>query len=780
MPFGICSAPEVFQRKMHETIEGLDGIEVVADDFLVIGCGENDSEALASHDQNLIRFLERCQEKNLVINADKLHLRQTSVPFIGHVTSKDGLSVDPAKVKAILGMPAPEDRAAVQRLLGMVQYLTKFLPRLAEITKPLRDLTQKDKQWQWDSPQVEALAALKEAVSSTPVLRYYSLGDEVTIQCDASQFGLGAALLQKGQPVAFASRALTPVEVEYAQIEKEMLAIVYACEHFDAYLYGREKVHVQTDHRPLESILRKPLHLAPKRLQRMMLRLQRYDLDIEYVPGRHMYLADTLSRAPLAAFEISDIAEEISEIDCTTHLPVSDQRWTQLNRESAEDPVLHDLRQVIKDGWPPHKSMVPVHLHPYFDIRDELTVQNELIFKGHCVVVPKSLRKELMEKVHASHIGIGGCIRKAREALYWPRMSLELKDYISKCDICLRYRSNQSKEPLIAHDVGSRPWARVAVDLAELDGRTLLIVTDYFSSFVEVARLNSTTAASVIRELKEIFSRFGIPDEVITDNRAQFASGEFQLFARSWEFVHRTSSPRYPQSNGKVENAVQTVKRLFKKCKDAGQSEFLALLDWRNTPTEGMSTSPAQRLFGRRCKTLLPLSSELLEPHYDTKEDRQQVIRKKRQQKLYYDKGARPLPPLYPGDHVQMKLPGQDQWSPGLCVREVAPRSYLVNVDGSVYRRNRRQLVLRERRDSCDPANSTEHGASFVAPGTDHEDADGEKPVTTSDESTEESTHQSWTEPELSIAPNFDESEVLGRGRRCHKPPVWQKDYIMG
>ena len=278
MPFGISSAPEVFQRKMHELIEGLRGTEVVADDFLTVGFGETHEEAVRDHDANLLAFLQRCEERGIVLNSNKLRLRQTEVPYIGHLTTDQGLQVDPKKVRAITDMLEPTDCASVLRLLVTAQYLSKFLPHLADMMKPLRELTQKDVVWTWGSAQQAALEKLKEAVSSTPVLRYYSLNNEVTLQCDASQSGLGAALMQNRQPVAYASRALTETESRYAQIEKELLATVFACEHFDVYVYGCHSVHVETDHKPLEVIVKKALHTAPERLQRRLLRLQKYNL----------------------------------------------------------------------------------------------------------------------------------------------------------------------------------------------------------------------------------------------------------------------------------------------------------------------------------------------------------------------------------------------------------------------------------------------------------------------------------------------------------------------
>ena len=180
----------------------------------------------------------------------------------------------------------------------MIQYLSKFLPHLSDMTKPLRDLTLKDVEWCWGDGQDSALKQIKEAITRTPVFRYYNLEDEVTLQCDASQHGLGAALLRKGQPVAYASRALTPVESKYAKIEKELLAIVLACERFEAYIFGRDLVNVETDHKPLEAIFLKPLHAAPQRLQ-----WKKFNLQINYQKGTQMFLVYTLSRAHLPEVE---------------------------------------------------------------------------------------------------------------------------------------------------------------------------------------------------------------------------------------------------------------------------------------------------------------------------------------------------------------------------------------------------------------------------------------------------------------------------------------------
>jgi hypothetical protein len=282
MPFGINSASEVLQRRMHQLTEGLEGVDVVADDFVVYGKGHTDDEARADHDRNLIAFLNRARQHCIVLGKDKAKLRERSTSFIGHVITPEGLAAAPERIKALQDMPTPTDVTGVRRFIGFVQYLAKFMPSLAAELKPLTTLLHQDAEWKWGKEQEVAVSHVKALASKAPVLRYYNLHDEVTIQCDASKDGLGAALLQNGQPVCYASRAMTSAETRYAQIEKECLAIVFACEKFDVYIYGRDTVTVESDHKPLETIFKNQLCDAPKRLQKMLMRLRRYSLNVTF------------------------------------------------------------------------------------------------------------------------------------------------------------------------------------------------------------------------------------------------------------------------------------------------------------------------------------------------------------------------------------------------------------------------------------------------------------------------------------------------------------------
>ena len=311
-----------------------------------------------------------------------------------------------------------------------------------------------------------------------------------------------------------------------------------------------------------------------------------------------MFLADTLSRAPLANVHTCNLAQELEEVDQTASLALPAIQLQRIQDIASADPVMTALRDTVRKGWPALKSGLSECLYPYFDIRDELTIQDNLIFKGQQLVIPAAMRREMMSLTHASHIGIEGCIRRARETMFWPRMASELKQYISQCDICMAYHSTPAKEPLMQHGFAARPWAKVGADLCDHSGRILLVVSNYYSNFIEVEHLNKATMSTVSKALKSMFARCGVPDVLISDNGPQFASEEFAGFAQKWGFEHITSSPHYPQSNGKAENAVKTVKRLFSKCKERNCSEFMALLDWRNTPTEGFGVKSSPKIAG--------------------------------------------------------------------------------------------------------------------------------------------------------------------------------------
>ena len=344
-------------------------------------------------------------------------------------------------------------------------------------------------------------------------------------------------------------------------------------------------------------------------------------------------------------------------------------------------------------GWPTTKKEVPPSITPYFDYRDELTVQGGIILRGERVVIPCSLRLDIKNKLHAGHFGINSCLRRARELVFWPGMSSDIRQTIERCSTCAMYCDRQAAEPLVMNEVPERPYATVACDLFTIQGRDYLVTVDCYSTFIEVDNLTSTTSKAVIAKLKQHFARHGIPDVVISDNGPQFSSEDFRTFATKWNFTHQTSSPGNSQSNGAAEAAVKTIKRMMRKCAEAKEDPYLGLLNLRNTPTEGLSTSPSQRLMGRRTKTLVPTTSHVLIPKQPIYE--QMSIEAKRAKAAERHITRRTLSVLHPGDNVRVQptQPGQLTWKQATVTRHLGGKSYEVATDdGSTLRRNRRLL----------------------------------------------------------------------------------------
>lgn len=277
--------------------------------------------------------------------------------------------------------------------------------------------------------------------------------------------------------------------------------------------------------------------------------------------------------------------------------------------ETKKDDVLQAVMAVVRSGWPADKRNLTAAVAMYYDSRDELVVQDGLLFRGDGLVIPKTLRKRVLPAPHSSHQGIESTLRRARETIYWPKTKRDVKDFTSRCETCATFSTRQQRETLISHDVPDRPWAEISTDLFELDHKSYMVTVDYFSIFFEVDRLYDLKATTVIKKLKAHMARYGIPDEVISDCGSQYTSREFKAFTRKYGFKHVTTSPYHHQSNGKAESAVKEVQRILKKSAECGTDPYLALLAHRSAPQEVFGTSPTQRLLSRRTKTNLPTSS---------------------------------------------------------------------------------------------------------------------------------------------------------------------------
>ncbi|XP_038151255.1 uncharacterized protein K02A2.6-like [Cyprinodon tularosa] len=684
MPFGINSASEVFQRSMEQLFAGYP-CSVIVDDIIIGG------RTVAEHDANLEKVLTRAREVNLRLNPAKCKFRLEQVSYVGHIFTCEGLKADPTKTAAISAMPVPTDVTSLQRFLGMVNYLGKYIQNLSEIAAPLRQLTHKETAWCWFQQHQEAFDRLKACLSSPPVLAYYNVEEPVTLTCDASSHGLGAACLQHGRPIAFASRSLTDTETRYAQIEKELLAVVFACTKFRDYVYGKPII-VETDHQPLVTIVKKPIHVAPARLQRMLLRLQSYNFSLVYKKGKHMYLADTLSRAPCTKTPQSQ--SEATEFEVMTVECISTARLEELKRHTEQDEVLQTLSRVINRGWPPREGQLQASIAPFFPFRDELSVEDGVIRKGHKAVIPRTLQREYINIVHKGHPGVDATKRRARSVIFWPDMSKDIAEELLSCTVCNSTAQHQQKEPLTLHPVPELPWSTVAADIFDWHGKHYQVLVDSYSGWFEVDLLHDMTSAAVITKIKRHFSVHGVPHILLTDNGRQYTSQQFQEFAKQWDFTHTTSSPEFPQSNGLAERAVRSAKQLMEKSHRDGSDVFLNLLNLRNIPRDIMLGSPAERLMSRQTRADIPVSSALLQPvARNCRHIHRHLLQKRLTVKRHYDKSSRALQPLQEGQVVRMQT--ERGYNKLGTVTDVCkePRSYVIQANGKTYRRNRRHIL---------------------------------------------------------------------------------------
>ena len=495
MPMGITSAPEVYQHRMKQVFEGLDGVEVMMDDVLI--WGKNEKE----HNDRLRAALERVKNNNLTLNKKKCKLMQEEIKYLGHKFTKDGLLLDEEKVRAIVEMPEPTDKQGIMRLLGMMNYLSRFIPNMSQLTAPIRVLLKDDTAWHWGPDQVKCFKEIKKVLSQAPLLAYYNPNKSLILQVDASSKGVGATLIQEGRPVAYASKALTHAQQQYAQIEKELLAIVFGCTKFDDYIIGR-KTTVQSDHRPLESIFKKHLHEAPARLQKMLIQLQRYPgIEVVYTKGKEVLIADALSRAY--------IPEQMTDIDVSVVVALPSNSIDKLVKETEKDEALIELKQVIQNGWPDNKSDIPISCRIYWNYREELTCFEGVILKGQRIVIPEALRREMLKKLHASHMGIVKTKQRARDTMYWPGMSEQIEGMIKECTVCLQNQRQNSKEELQPHEIPNRVWTKIGTDLFTYEGHDYVVCIDYYSKFPEVRKLDATTSRGVVSALKSIFATHG-------------------------------------------------------------------------------------------------------------------------------------------------------------------------------------------------------------------------------------------------------------------------------
>ena len=336
--------------------------------------------------------------------------------------------------------------------------------------------------------------------------------------------------------------------------------------------------------------------------------------------------------------------------------------------------MMSKLKEVILSGWPNKRTEVPAEIREYWNYREELSEVNDVILKGEKLVVPLSMRGEMLAKIHTCHLGIAKCKQKERDILFWPGMGKDIEKVVSQCEICAEHKASNPREPMTMGEIPTRPWELVSTDLFKWNGDDYLLIVDSYSRFIEIAKLTDTSSGKVIQHTKSIFARHDIPTTVKSDNGPQYSSDEYERFSKE---LHVTSSPYHAQANGLAEKSVQTIKHLLEKAKSDGKDPYISLLELHNTAVDNLG-SPAQLLMNHCLKSILPtnpqqLSPKVIDPNMvTTKLKENQVIRKH-----YYDKGTKKQPDLLPNDPVRVQI--QNRWIPAKVIKPADyPNSYFI------------------------------------------------------------------------------------------------------
>ncbi|XP_047987077.1 uncharacterized protein K02A2.6-like isoform X1 [Leguminivora glycinivorella] len=698
LPYGINSSGEIFHKIMSDIFSDLPGVLIFVDDILVFGSNQKE------HNERLENVFRKAREVNLKFNKSKCMFDKSEITYVGHVFNRNGISADKSKVEAIVKMPRPENVKDLQRFLGMVNYLGSYIPNLANETNLLRSLLKKQNIWQWTDSHEKEFIELKSLITQSPVLVHYDVNKPIRMSVDSSKSAVGAVIFHGKNPIAYSSKSLTSTQKNYAQIEKELYAIVYGCKKFHQYIYGKT-IQVETDHQPLVTLFKKPLSDVPARLQRMMITLQAYDLIVSYTKGTEMYVSDTLSRAPISSGNIEkfDANELENNIICqvksiTSNLAITENKLEQIRNHTKSDLTLVKLQEYYFEGWPNSKTQCDPITLPYWNIRDEIHVIDEILFKNQSVIIPKSMRSEILNILHEGHMGIEKTKNLARGLVFWPNIYHDIEMKVRQCETCMMFSPNKTKETLLSHEQPSLPWQKVATDLFDYNNKKYLLVVDFYSNYIEIAQLNTDSRSqTVIQQLKSIFSRHGIPLQLVSDGGPPYNSQEFHQFLNEWDIEHIMSSPHLSRSNGLSEISVKIIKNILRKCQNSGTDFHLGLLQYRTTP-RGNLKSPSELLMSRKLRTKLPTSLESLKPKVitfaDHSKNKSEILAKR---EAYYNRNATPAQEFHDNDIVYFKKnPSDVTWTKGTIMSKTKfPRSYFVkNSDGTVYRRNSQHIKL--------------------------------------------------------------------------------------
>lgn len=691
---GVKPAAGIFQQMMDKIFADLDFVKTYFDDIMV------HTPDMRKHVEVLQEVFTRLRKFNIRARWEKCHFFQSEIKFLGIIVDAVGLRPNPEKIEAITSMPAPENQGELHSFLGAIGFYMKFVKSMSSLRAPLDKLMKRDAPFEWNSDCQRAFEKFKEILLSDLLLIHYDPDLPITIASDASCYGIGAVAyhtLPDGSIRAFyhTSRRLTPAERNYSQIEKEGLGIIHAMTKFHKYIWGRTFT-LLTDHRPLLTIFSPtkgiPQHTA-NRLQRWALTLMAYDYEIQFIRTEDFGHADVLSRLiadrPPEDFVVAFIQEE--EIICSKFIESCEEipvKFAEIGRATGLDADLVLVRDYVQNGWPSSPKLIQSEeARSYFNLKDSLTLINDVLIFRDRTVVPRALRTRVLKHLHATHPGMTRMKALARGYVFWPGIDKQIEELVSQCQPCGETAKAPVKMKLASWPVPNGPWERVHIDyMGPFHEKMYLVLVDAFSKWPEVFRMSSATTSVTVERIFECCSRFGSMITLVSDNGPQFTSAEFEEFCSVNNITHLTSPPYHPQSNGQAESFVGHLKRTLAKRESASLAYMMQFLQtYRATrgPHTPTGESPAELMMGRSMR--LPLAAVLPPPPVPSRRNTEM------EEQYNHQHGA--IERFFEeGEEVSVRLAPSSKWVPAVVIEKVGSVVYNILAGNLLLRAHTNQL----------------------------------------------------------------------------------------
>ena len=705
-------------------------------------------------------LLTTCAHHGIVLNESKFQFCSLDVDFAGLAITAQGVRPSKKILQAIQDFPPPNDITKARGFFGLVNQVQWAYANSDRMT-PFRSLVKPHSSFEWTTELKKLFEEAKQKIVQQVEegVRQYSTNRATCLQTDFCKDGLGYLLLQKfcdcqmdraplccpeGWKLVFAgSRFTKGAEARYAPTEGEALAVAWALNHAQVFTKGCPNIIISTDHKPLLGILNdKPMEdIKNPRILRLKEQTLQFNFTMKYNQGKWHRAPDALSRSPTPQFvKILDIFsmeedsavethEAVSEIACAIISPPSLLSLDDVRKATVEDKTMQLLKSAIREGFCSSQHLTDPSIRNYFNAREHLWVENEIVMFKNRIVIPAAIRQQVLKSLHSAHQGVEGMRARAASCVYWPGINASIAQIRSNCKYCDSIAPSLPRQPLQPLPASTYPFQYVCADVFELRGHQYLVVVDKFSGWPILFHFrNSLKGKDLINSLRQVFQTYGAPMRLYSDGGLIFVSQETKVFLKNWGVEHVVSSAHYPQSNGRAELAVKTAKRiLHENVLSNGsmntEATSKALMQYRNTPIKGVGLSPAQILFHRNLRDALPTRLTLLQPHRQwiiAAENREKALHQRNSSlQQRYNTFTRELHPLSVGDNVLVQdHDGRKRWRKLGVIVEKRDRSYTIRMDGSgrVVRRNRKFLKPTLRHNLVHSWDSTPHSISEFDP----------------------------------------------------------------